>query len=212
MRIMVIEAEPAEARALQRELAGRYEIRFANSTAAALALLSHQAWRPDVVVTSLAQGDEDAEDSLSSLQAASFGAPVLVRARASAETLRRQLDGLASLQGSDKGAGFSLLKAVLQQQHYFQQTVTTHRGEIMTEIDRVARQSADTAVARALEQLVDRLGLDDEEGLRMAIRLARGWEAAKGRFFSAIAAGIGSAFLLAVGAGIVAMLRIKAAP
>jgi hypothetical protein len=44
----------------------------------------------------------------------------------------------------------------------------------------------------------------------MAIRLARGWEAAKLRFFSAVATGIGSAFLLALGAGLVAMLRENA--
>ena len=41
----------------------------------------------------------------------------------------------------------------------------------------------------------------------MAIRLARGWEAAKIRFVSALTTGLASAFLLAIGAGIVAMLR-----
>jgi len=41
----------------------------------------------------------------------------------------------------------------------------------------------------------------------MAVRLARGWDAAKARFTAAIAAGLGSALLLAVGAGVVAIVR-----
>jgi hypothetical protein len=77
----------------------------------------------------------------------------------------------------------------------------------MAEVDRIARQAADSAVSRTIDQLLDRLGLEDEEGLRMAIRLARGWEAAKLRFLSAVATGLGSALLLAIGAGLVAMLR-----
>jgi hypothetical protein len=53
----------------------------------------------------------------------------------------------------------------------------------------VTRQAADAAVSRAIDELLDRLGLSDEEGLRMAIRLARGWEAAKIRFVSAVTPG-----------------------
>ena len=82
-----------------------------------------------------------------------------------------------------------------------------YRIETIAEIDRVTRQAADTAVSRAIDELLDRLGLSDEEGLRMAIRLARGWEAAKTRFISTVTTGLASAFLLAIGAGIVAMVR-----
>ena len=71
----------------------------------------------------------------------------------------------------------------------------------------MAREAADAAVTRA----VDRLDLDDEEGLKMAVRLARGWEAAKLCFFSAIATGLGTALLVALGAGLVTMLRQNAA-
>jgi hypothetical protein len=85
--------------------------------------------------------------------------------------------------------------------------VAAHRTELKAEIDRVAREVVDSAVSLAVDGLIDRLGLEDEEGLRMAIRLARGWEAAKLKFFSAIATGLGSALLLAVGAGLVAVLR-----
>ena len=45
------------------------------------------------------------------------------------------------------------------------------------------------------------VGLGDEEGLRMAIRLARRWEAAKIRFVSAVTTGLASAFLLISSAG-----------
>jgi hypothetical protein len=66
---------------------------------------------------------------------------------------------------------------------------------------------AETAVTRAIDNLVDRLGLADQEGVRMAIRFARGWDAAKARFVSALTTGIASAVLLAIGAGLVAILR-----
>ena len=78
---------------------------------------------------------------------------------------------------------------------------------MQSEIDRVARSAAEEAAKKAIDELVHRLGLHDEEGLRMAVRLARGWDAAKARFTAAIAAGLGSALLLAVGAGIVAIVR-----
>src|ERR1041384_300788 len=97
------------------------------------------------------------------------------------------------------------LKAVLQQHQLFQQTVTAHRTELKAEIDRVAREVVDNAVSLAIDRLIDRLGPEDEEGLRMAVRLARGWESAKLKFFSAIATGLGSALLLALGAGLVAI-------
>ena len=62
-------------------------------------------------------------------------------------------------------------------------------------------------VSRAVDELMARLGFDDTEGVRLAVRLARGWEAAKARFVSALATGIASALLVAIGAGIIAMLR-----
>ncbi len=68
-------------------------------------------------------------------------------------------------------------------------------------------QAAETVVSRAVDQLMARLGFDDTEGVRLAVRLARGWEAAKARFVSALATGIASALLVAIGAGIIAMLR-----
>jgi hypothetical protein len=131
--------------------------------------------------------------------------PVVVCAGAPTEVLRGQLDALGGADLGERSHGVSLLKAVLQQHQLFQQTVAAHRTELKAEIDRVAREVVDSAVSLAVDGLIDRL--EDEEGLRMAIRLARGWEAAKLKFFSAIATGLGSALLLAVGAGLVAVLR-----
>lgn len=203
MRVLLIDENTAEAQVMLRELEGRYEVRHVDGYGPALEALNRRVWRPEVVVVALSDTGRDSLDALSSLQAAAVGIPVLVRASGSVEVLRRQLEALASTQGSEQGASFSLLKAVLQQQHLVHQTVTAHRAEIGDEINRLARQAADAAVS----QLLERLGLDDEEGLRMAIRLARGWETAKLRFFSAVATGIGSAFLLALGAGVLAVLR-----
>lgn len=203
MRVLLIDENAAEARLMLRELAGRYEVRHVDGYGPALEALSRRVWRPEAVVAALESADPDTLDALASLQAAAVGVPVLVRVGGSVETLRRQLEALAGVQASDHGASFSLLKAVLAQQHLVHQTVSAHRDGIGEDIGRLGRQAADAAVG----QILGRLGLDDEEGLRLAIRLARGWEAAKLRFFQAVATGIGTAFLLALGAGVAAMLR-----
>ncbi len=148
--------------------------------------------------------------TLETLQAIAGEIPIVVSTGGLTDALRRQLDALGAAHLHDKGAGFSLLKAILQQHQMFHQTVTAHRAELLAEVERAARQMADVAVMRAVDHLIDRLGLEDEDGLRMAIRLACGWETAKLKFFSALATGLGSALLLALGAGIVAMLRDNA--
>lgn len=213
MRVLLLKADTIEALALQRELAGRHDVRVAATLAEAVSALTYPAWRPDLVVTELNLPDSDGVGTLDSLRAAAGGIPVVVGG-GTTDALRRQVDGLggATAPHRDKDGGpLGLLQAVMQQQqHLFQHTVAAHRREVVAEIERAARQAADAAAARAIDQLVDRLGLEDEEGVRMAIRLARGWDAAKLRFFSAVATGIGSAFLLALGAGVVAMLRENA--
>lgn len=211
MRVLLLEDNTIEALALQRELAGRFEIRIVATMTEALTTLALPSWRPDVIVTDLHLPDSDGARTLETLQTAAAETPIVVSTGGLTEPLRRQLDALGAAHLHDKGAGVSLLKAILQQHQLFQQTVAAHRSELMAEIDKVAREVVDAAVTRAVDRLVVRLGLEDEEGLRMAIRLARGWEAAKMRFFSAIATGLGTALLLALGAGIIAMLRENAA-
>ena len=206
MRVLLLDENLADVRALQHELVGRYDVRVAHTLSDAMAVLRHPTWRADAIVITLGGGDE--LEGLRAIENAAQGVPVLVRAGGGTEVVRRQLEGLQGLQGPEHASSYSLLKAVLQQEHHaFHQAITEHRGQIVREIERLAKQAADSAVGRTVDQLVDHLGLDDEEGLRLAIRLARGWETAKVRFFSAIVTGIGSAVLLALGAGIVAMLR-----
>lgn len=207
VRLLLLEDNTIEALALQRELAGRYEVRVAPTLGEALGTFAHPGWRPDVIVTDLNLPDSEGVRTLETLQTVAADTPIIVSAGGLSETLRRQLSALGATHLHDKDSGVSLLKAVLQQHQLLQQTVAAHRAELKAEIDRVAREVAEAAVTRAVDRLIDRLGLDDEEGLRMAIRLARGWEAAKLKFFSAIATGLGGAILLALGAGLVAMLR-----
>jgi CheY-like chemotaxis protein len=215
VRVLLLEDGPIEALAIQRDLASRHDVRVVPTLAEALAALTSGAWRPDVVLADLSPHDTEAVRVLETLQAAAGTIPVVVSVGGVTEALRRHLDALGAATAApfhDRGGGLSLLKAILGHQQLLQYNAgpPQQRADLAAEIDRAARQAADAAALRAVDQLIDRLGLDDEEGLRMAIRLARGWEAAKSRFLSAVATGIGSAFLLALGAGLVAMLRQNA--
>ena len=206
VRVLLVEDNTVDAIALQRELAGRFEVKVAGCLSDALTLLGQASWRPDVVLTNLDLPDSKGLSTLHALQAAAGAAPVLVSTGVVIETLRRQLETLDAATGGDCQA------ARLAARHGFgpsgvHPSLAAYRVELVAEIDRLSRQAADAAVSRAIDQLLDRLGLKDDEGLRMAIRLARGWEAAKLRFVSAVTTGIASALLLALGAGLVAMLR-----
>lgn len=206
MRVLLVDDDTIDAGAMQRELAGRMELRVAGSLGGAVTLLRQASWRPDVVLTDLVLPDAEGMAVLHGLQAAAPGMPVLVSTGSLTETLLRQLEALSLQSRDDRQPSFSTLRPALLQ-HSAIPTLAAHRVEMSAEIERVTRHTADAAVTRAIDQLLDRLGVEDEEGLRMAIRLARGWEAAKSRFMSAMTTGIASALLLALGAGIVAMLR-----
>jgi DNA-binding NarL/FixJ family response regulator len=206
VRVLLVGDHTVELLAIQRELAGRFELRVARTLAEALDVLGQPGWHPDAVLTELDLPDSEGLATLHTLQRAVPGIPVLVSTGVVTETLRRQLDALGVVALQDRQGGFGAVRHAFPQ-HGATQSLVAYRIEMIAEIDRVTRQAADAAVSRAIDQLLLRLGLEDEEGLRMAIRLARGWEAAKIRFISAVTTGIASAFLLAVGAGIVAMLK-----
>ncbi len=206
MRVLLVEDDPVEARAMQRELGPRFEVRTVGTLAEALQQLAQPGWRADVVLASASLPDSEGLATLHALQDAAGGTPVVVTAGVVTEAVRRQLDALSAAALPDRLGGVPGPRNVLMQ-HGVAQSQMAYRIETIAEIDRVTRQAADAAVSQAIEELLDRLGLGDEEGLRMAIRLARGWEAAKLRFVSAVTTGLASAFLLAVGAGIVAMMR-----
>lgn len=206
MRVLVVEVDTVEALAIQRELGARFELRVVGTLAEALAALAKTSWRPDVILANPRLPDSDGLATLRALQDAAVGIPIVVRTGALTDGMRRQLEALGGMLAPDgpSGAGLGRNGHLL---HAGAQSLMAYRIETIAEVDRVTTQAADAAVQRAIDELLDRLGLGDEEGLRMAIRLARGWEAAKSGFVSALTTGLASAFLLAIGAGIVAMMR-----
>ncbi len=206
MRVLLVEDDPVEARAMQCELGGRFEVRVVGTLAEALSALAVVGWRPDVVLANASLPDSEGLATLHALQKAAAGTPVVVTTGVVTEAVRRHLDALGAMTLQDRLGGPAMPRNTLML-HGVAQSQMAYRIETIAEIDRVTRQAADAAVSRAIEELMERLGLGDEEGLRMAIRLARGWEAAKIRFVSALTTGLASAFLLAIGAGIVAMMR-----
>ena len=206
LRVLVIEENTVEALAIQRELGGRFDLRVAATLAEALSVLTKSGWRPEVLLANPTLPDSEGLATLRALQDAAAGTPIVVTTGAVTEGVRRQLDALVGVAAGDRiGNALATRSGFLH--HSNAQSLLAYRIETIAEIDRVTRQAADAAVSRAIDELLDRLGLGDEEGLRMAIRLARGWEAAKIRFVSAVTTGLASAFLLAIGAGIVAMVR-----
>ena len=206
LRVLVIEENTVEALAIQRELGGRFDLRVAATLAEALSVLTKSGWRPEVLLANPTLPDSEGLATLRALQDAAAGIPIIVTPGAVTEGVRRQLDALVGAAAGDRVGGALATRSGFLH-HANAQSLLAYRIETVAEIDRVTRQAADAAVSRAIDELLDRLGLGDEEGLRMAIRLARGWEAAKIRFVSAVTTGLASAFLLAIGAGIVAMMR-----
>ena len=204
MRVLLVEDDPVEAHAMQCELGGRFEVRVVGTLAEALSALAVVGWRPDVVLANASLPDSEGLATLHALQKAAAGTPVVVTTGVVTEAVRRQLDALGAVTLQDR---LGAMPRNALRLHGVAQSQMAYRIETIAEIDRVTRQAADAAVSRAIEELMERLGLGDEEGLRMAIRLARGWEAAKIRFVSALTTGLASACLLAIGAGIVAMMR-----
>ena len=206
LRVLVIEEDTVEALGVQRELGGRFDLRVAATLAEAMSLLTKSGWRPEVILANPTLPDSEGLATLRALQDAAAGTPIVVTTGAVTEGVRRQLDALVGVAAGDRiGNALATRSGFLH--HSNAQSLLAYRIETIAEVDRVTRQAADAAVSRAIDELLDRLGLGDEEGLRMAIRLARGWEAAKIRFVSAVTTGLASAFLLAIGAGIVAMMR-----
>lgn len=204
LRVLVIEHNTVDALAVQRELGGRFELRVAASLGEAMGVLAKSSWTPDVLLANPTLPDSEGLPTLRALQDAAGGKPIVVSTGAVTESVRLQLEILSG--GHERLGALPASRGAFLA-HGGAQSLLAYRLETIAEIDRVTRQAADAAVSRAIDELLDRLGLGDEEGLRMAIRLARGWEAAKIRFVSAVTTGLASAFLLAVGAGIVAMMR-----
>ena len=207
MRVLVLEGNSKDASALRRALEDRFEVDVAATLEEGLRNIGDAASAPDVIIGDLNLTDPHGTEALATLKELAPTTPVVISTNQVRSTTSGQTEACDSRIGRQKDDGFSLLRAVLRQTSVVHETIARHKSEILQEIDIVAERAATQAVDQAIEQLVVRLGLDDKEGMKMAIRLARGWDAAKGRFVSAIATGIASAMLLALGAGIVAVLR-----
>ncbi|HEX6012793.1 MAG TPA: hypothetical protein VFY87_13555, partial [Geminicoccaceae bacterium] len=171
MRVLLVEDNTVEALAIQRELGGRFELRVARTLAEALGTLGQGAWRPDVVVANLDLPDSEGLATLHALEGAARGAPVVVSTGAITGALRRQLDALGGAVVQGRGAGGAVVQgrgaggpvahrdAFLH--HGGAHSLVAYRIETIAEVDRVTRLAADAAMSRAIDGLLDRLGLGD---------------------------------------------------
>ena len=207
MRLLVCDVDAVKAMALERALGSRFDLRLVATLADAERELRRPEWRPDVVVASTELPDGNGGATLERLGLVAGPIPILLSTGTSVETLRKQIESVVGAARTDRDDALTVLRTVIQQQQLVHQTIAANKSQILAEIDRIATGAAEAAVSRAVEKLVARLGLEDSEGVRLAVRLARAWEAAKAKFVSALATGIASAFLLALGAGFVALLR-----
>ncbi len=207
MRVLLVENDVADALLLEEALGPHHDVRTISGLRDGLRRLVTDEWRPDVIVVDPGRDDGESAADLESLRATVPEIPILLSAAGLIDALGRQRGLLADMAPIGAPEEIVLLRALAEQQRSFNRIIATQRMQIMAEIEKVAIQAAETVVSRAVDQLMARLGFDDTEGVRLAVRLARGWEAAKARFVSALATGIASALLVALGAGIIAMLR-----
>ncbi|MCB2053254.1 MAG: response regulator [Geminicoccaceae bacterium] len=189
-----------------REFGSQYDLEVATSLEDGLSILENGQRLPDVIVTDLTLADAQGTDTLDALLEVAPTVPIIVSAGLLTQALRCQLDMIGASRRQGKDENYDRLAALLEQA-CASLDKQIGRGRVCCDVEEAARVAAEEAVPKAMDHLCKRLGLHDEEGVRMAVKLARGWEAAKGRFISAIATGIASALLLALGAGIAAMLR-----
>ncbi len=207
MRVLLVEDDVADAESIRAALGDGYDVRAATTLEGALRLLQPRTWQPDVIVADLNLPDCKGAATVEALQDAAIGAAVIVSTGILSDTLRRQVDALGAIRVSERGEGFAVLRAVMKHHQALLHAFAASRAELLDEIDRAARRAAETIVSEALSKLAERLGLPAEEDLRLAVRLARGWETAKGRFVGALVTGFASAVLLALGAGLIAVLE-----
>jgi hypothetical protein len=206
VNLLLVHERSADAIALVQTFASRAEIRTAATLHAAIAIVQQENWRPDMLIVEPDVADITDGLALLQLRSAIEPAALIVGAASAGPAIEAQFwRGVGAKRPA--GAAHVTLDTIFEEQRALTQALSLQRLQQGAEIERAATRAAEVAVARALDQLVKRLGLEDAEGLRLAVRFARAWETAKGKFFSAVTTGIASAFLLAIGAGIISMLR-----
>lgn len=209
VNLLLIHEGAGEALALEQAFSYRADIRTAATIQAALSLIENEHWHPELVVADTSVRDLGDSLLVVRLRKLLDGTPLIIGVNGSLPLIEARLwsgNGVRPKRNVP-GAPRISLETIFEEQQALAQSISNQRMQLGTEIERAAAKAAETAVNRAIEQLVTRLGVEDAEGFRLAIRLARAWEAAKGKFFSALTTGIASAFLLALGAGIISMLR-----
>jgi DNA-binding NarL/FixJ family response regulator len=207
LRLLLCEVDTVKARGLERALGSRFDLRVVATLADAERELEGTDWRPELIVTTAELPDGRGAVTLERLSLLAGTTPILLSSGVAHDILRRQIESIARAGSRERQDSLTVLRTVIQQQQLVHQSIATSRAQILAELERMADGAAEVAVSRAVEKLMARLGLDDAEGVRLAVRLARAWEAAKAKFVSALATGIASAFLLALGAGFVALLK-----
>lgn len=188
MRVLVLEHTTRILTGILREPGERLDLRGVTSLAEAMLLRERPGWHPQAILSELALPDGEGTEIVDALGGAFPGVPLLF-STADTTQLRRQLD------------------AVLADPGLPRRQLADDRREILGEIEIVARRAAEQAVSQAVERLMARLGLQDEEGVKTAIRLARAYENARSQFWSAITSGLASGFLIALGIGLIALVK-----
>ncbi|WP_191060267.1 response regulator [Geminicoccus harenae] len=188
MRVLILATNPSLAAGLAREPGERLDLRSAAGLAEAMLLRERPGWQPDAILSELTLPDGEGSEIVDALGQA-FPAIPLLFATAGTGQLRRQLQALAlpapapaRLPGDEQ-------------------------RELLGEIEILARRAAERAVSQAVDRLMTRLGLDDEQGVKNAIRLARAYENARERFWSAVTSGLASGLLIALGVGLIALVK-----
>ena len=207
MRILLASKDLSPRHILQRNLARRQEIHVASTIHEVLLIVQQSDWRPDVIIVDLNILDFDTNSTLEHLHYVAGTTPVIVSSTLSPEALERQLEALSLSIDPSPTEPLPIMQLQASFSDKSGEMLSTVRRQTLADLEQLAAKAAEAAVSRGLDQLMHRLGLDDVEGVKLAVRLARAWEAAKSKFLSGLATGVASAFLLAVGAGIVALLK-----
>lgn len=190
MRVLILEPASRLAPALLREPGECLDLRSMASLAEAMLLRERPGWQPEAILSELTLPDGEGTEIVDALQRAFPGTPLLFSTGNSAQ-MRRQIDVL----------GVAPTRATPRRH------LADERRELLGEIEIVARRAAEQAVSQAVDRLMARLGLDDEDGVKTAIRLARAYETARSRFWAAVTSGLASGFLIALGIGLIALVK-----
>lgn len=205
MRVLLLTSDTERAGQLRRRLAAEHEVRAAGSLAEALLDLVQPFDRPDLIVTDLDLPDAQGWSMLRSVQDAALGTPILVCDPLDS-AFAVQVETIARLSVAN-GRGGQTTDAVVFEQHRVRQVAAVRDAEWQLAVEEASQRAAQLAAERAVREALERLDCGDPEGLRLAVRLARGWESMKSRFLAGVATGLAGTLLVALGAGIVALLR-----